>query len=255
VRLPRSVGLAKAGRRKPGKLTLAEYPSIAKWWHPSKNCGKQPGDHKHAGKERVWLQCDGCQTCGEVHQWDARVDNLTQYGDKAQCPFCKSKGPSFCSCRSVSKNLRLAAEWHEDNPSPTKVALGNDKRHKWRCSDAACRHVWEASPTSRSRCGANCPECARKRKGKVKHASLAANCPNLATEWNEEKNGRPATDITCGSKKKCWWVCKECRGAFEARVQARALLGSGCPRCWEDTRGQAREKRPEQLGHNCDVVC
>ena len=95
-----------------------------------------------------------------------------------------------------------------------------------------------ASPNSRYRCGANCPECARKRKGKVKHASLAVSCPGLALEWDVEKNGCSASDISCGSKKKGWWVCRGCKGPFEARVQARALLGTGCPACRKAAHGK-----------------
>ncbi len=132
------------GHERPeGTGLMADYPNIARRWHPTRNGDSQPGDHRHAGKERVWLLCGGCPVCSERHQWDARVDNLTQYGDNSLCPFCTSKGPSFCSCRSVAKNERLVAEWHEDNPSPTTVALGNDKKHRWRCSDPTCLHVWD----------------------------------------------------------------------------------------------------------------
>jgi len=34
-------------RRKLGGLTLADYPRIASWWHPSKNGGKQPVEYLH----------------------------------------------------------------------------------------------------------------------------------------------------------------------------------------------------------------
>ena len=104
-----TAGFAKSCKRKTGKLTLADYPSIARRWHPTKNEGRRPEDHKHASKERVWLQCGGCPVCAERHQWDARVDNLTQYGDNLVCPFCTSKGPSFCSCRSATDLLSVFA--------------------------------------------------------------------------------------------------------------------------------------------------
>lgn len=98
---------------------------------------------------------------------------------------------------------------------------------------------YAASPASRSRCNSNCPDCARKRKGKVKHASLAVSCPGLALEWDAARNGRAADAVSCGSKKKGWWVCGGCKGSFEARVQARALMGSGCPSCRKAARQEA----------------
>ena len=38
---------------------------------------------------------------------------------------------------------------------------------------------------------------------------LATMRPDLAEEWNFEKNGEiKPYDVTCGSNKKVWWICK-----------------------------------------------
>jgi len=54
--------------------------------------------------------------------------------------------------------------------------------------------------------------------------------PNLVREWHPTKNGRLRPfDITPGSGKKVWWICK--RGhEWEAVVYSRSR-GSGCPYC------------------------
>jgi len=151
------------------------------------------------------------------------------------CPLCRGKGKKGCSCRTVSANEHLAAEWHEDNPSPATVALGSNTKHKWRCGVEACRHVWEAEPRHRlCKLAMNCPECAkRERPGKShrKHPSLLDGCPELAAEWDEAKNSILPGEVTCGSKRKAWWMCRVCKWSWQATVHQRALIGTGCPRC------------------------
>ncbi len=155
-----------ADGKKARQSTLADYPRIIGWWHPTKNGTNLPGDYLHRSHKRVWLQCPGCPTCGEVHQWEATGNSLLGRGAQGAimvCPCCSSKGGSFCSCHAISANPRLAAEWHEDNPPPATVAQGSNKSCKWRCSEAACGHVWEAKPLNRSLVsGTSCPECDRK---------------------------------------------------------------------------------------------
>jgi hypothetical protein len=238
-----TAGSRNTGKRKLGKLTLAAYLRIVDLWHPSRNDDRSPGDYKHASNKRVWLQCHGCPDCGEVHEWNARVFCLTRGGgDDIVCPACESR-TSFCRCRSVAANKRLAAEWHEDNPSPAMVALGCDKKHRWRCSESLCRHIWEASPGSRNSYRTDCPDCARKRSGKVHYASLADGRPDLVAEWDEGRNdwaNWAATGVTCGSDKKAWWVCGKCGGSWQAKIKDRANRGQGCPMYSEVLRGDAR---------------
>jgi hypothetical protein len=114
--------------------------------------------------------CHGCPTCDLVHKWDARVYDLTQYGDNLVCPSCESRGRkgAFCrGCTSIAADKRLTAEWHEDNlPPPAEVLGRGGEKHKWRFSNADCGHVWESSPVKRSS-NDGCPECYRKVRGKV----------------------------------------------------------------------------------------
>jgi hypothetical protein len=86
----------------------------------------------------------------------------------------------------------------------------------------------------------NCPECALKGNGKVKYASLADGRPDLVAEWDEARNGCTAAGVTCGSKKKAWWVCGQCQGSWRANVNNRANKGSGCLSCRELFRRKPR---------------
>ena len=61
-----------------------------------------------------------------------------------------------------------------------------------------------------------------------KNNSLATLRPDLAEEWNWEKNGElTPSDVTCGSNKKVWWMCKYGH-EWMASINNRNR-GTGCP--------------------------
>ena len=67
------------------------------------------------------------------------------------------------------------------------------------------------------------------RKNEVKN-SLAIVNPELASEWNYEKNGNiKPTMFTCGSHEKVWWKCSKGHN-WQASIASRNK-GVGCPYC------------------------
>lgn len=68
------------------------------------------------------------------------------------------------------------------------------------------------------------------RTGILRH-SLAEERPDLAKEWDNEKNGllRPEAFL-CGSEEKVWWKCAKCGYEWRASIGHR-VTGTGCPKC------------------------
>ena len=64
----------------------------------------------------------------------------------------------------------------------------------------------------------------------VSARSLAVCMPELAAQWNNEKNA-PLTpeQVTYGSRKKVWWRCENGHN-WQAMVKRRSQ-GTGCPVC------------------------
>ncbi len=60
----------------------ANYPEIAKEWHPTKNAPLTPDQIKRASGKRVWWLC----STNPSHEWLARVKNRTILGNG--CPSC-----------------------------------------------------------------------------------------------------------------------------------------------------------------------
>ena len=66
-------------------------------------------------------------------------------------------------------------------------------------------------------------------------SDLATLNPQLANEWDYEKNGElKPEDFTCGSDKKVWWKCEKGH-EWQATINNRNN-GTGCPICYKEKR-------------------
>ena len=144
------------------------------------------------------------------------------------CPFCESNR-SFCECQSVANDPRLSAEWHPDNPPPSHVAARSSKKYLWKCPN--CHPAYEARCDSRATQNTKCPVCAQ--EGREKHPSLSNGRPELAEEWDAERNNMSPDEVTLGSDYRAWWICSSNpeHPPFKQEVSKRALRGQGCPKC------------------------
>ena len=130
----------------------------------------------------------------------------------------------------IIDNAELMAEWNWEKNNglkfdPNALTLGSHKRVWWKCHK---EHEWQATIKDRSN-GRGCPFCAGKKilKG---YNDLQTLNPNLANEWNYEKNdGLTPADVTPGSNKKVWWKCHKGH-EWQATINIRNRV-SGCPYC------------------------
>lgn len=126
-------------------------------------------------------------------------------------------------------NPELAKEWnYEKNTplTPDDVSGRSPARVWWKCTKG---HEWEAKISSRATNKSGCPYCSGRYpiKGEIDLATLR---PDLAKEWNYEKNGVLTPDtVVLGSNKKVWWKCSN-RHEWEAVISSRSM-GRGCPIC------------------------
>lgn len=126
------------------------------------------------------------------------------------------------------QNPTLANEWdYEKNGDLLPEFFDNNSRHKvwWRCSYA---HSWNASIYSRNK-GNGCPICAN-HKVLIGFNDLATIMPQIAKEWNYEKNTDCTPEqITAKSDKTVWWKCSKGH-EWQARISNRSH-GNNCPYC------------------------
>lgn len=210
------------------------HPGIADEWHPTKNGSLRSESLSYGSGRKVWWRCSRCG-----YEWESSPANRIRFGCKP-CGYKKvsadlskpAPGRSFAAAASPS----LLAEWHSARNLPLTsfdVSPKSGKKAWWKCAE--CQFEWLATIANRSN-GAGCPECGRIRsiEARIKPPSgmsLADLYPEIASEWDTEKN-RDITpfDVRPKSGKKVWWRCESCLRSWEASPGARSR-GRGCPPC------------------------
>ncbi len=124
-------------------------------------------------------------------------------------------------------NRALARQWHPTKNAPLTpkdVTPGAHIKVWWLCDKG---HEWDARISDRGR-DEGCPYCSGRRVNKDN--CLKTVNPKLAREWHPTKNAPLTTkDVTAGSGRKVWWVCK--KGHEWPAPLYRRTSGYGCPCC------------------------
>ena len=206
----------------PGETDLAsQYQDLVKEWHPTRNLPLTPEQVLPGSEKKVWWKC------AQGHEWQAEIRSRVS---GCGCPVCKSRFVVPGVNDLASRFPDLAAEWDSaanGSLTPRDVTFGTKRKVWWRCEKG---HTWRVSVQSRTLDGTGCPVCA----GRViipGENDMASLFPELAREWNPEKNGtlRPS-QVTPASKRRVWWICP-LGHTYAAAVGARTGQGSGCPYC------------------------
>lgn len=126
----------------------------------------------------------------------------------------------------------IAKEWHPSRNGtclPNMVTPYSGKKVWWL---GECGHEWQATVANRS-AGTGCPFCANKRV-LTGYNDLAALHPEVAAEWDYERNGElTPNNILAGSHKTVYWKCGKGH-SWKATVKDR-INGHGCPKCTQKT--------------------
>ena len=196
-----------------------KYPQAARRWHPAKNGALTPWDvAPHSAREVWWM-------CGQGHEWRRKICYEI---DTAGCPYCggrlAGRDHSLAACFP-----ELAQEWDREKNgalAPHDVTPKSKWRVWWKCGRG---HSWQMD--IRTRCGGRgaCPYCAGRRV--CEENSLEALSPQVAAEWDIEKNqALTPAQVTTRSSVKVWWKCAKGH-SWQAQIRSRAVQGSGCPVC------------------------
>ena len=133
------------------------------------------------------------------------------------------------------KYPELAKEWSKNNSiTADNISTGTGQKIKWICPK--CHEEYEATIHNRIRMKSNCPFCSNKKVRTNKENSLFYLYPEIAKEWDYEKNGElKPTEVTKGSDKKVWWKCEKGH-SWQSRVYTRTggKYNSNCPICRKD---------------------
>ena len=209
-------------------------PDVAKKWNYEKNGKLTPDMFSVGSSEIVWWKCPDCG-----HEWKISINSMTGKKRGKGCAVCSKpariqkyiKTKIMKSGSLAEKFPEVVALWHptkNGDLTPYDVSPNSTKQIWWLCKE--CGFEWQASPHDRRK-GRGCPHCA----GKVPIAGLddlATANPELAKEWNYEKNtSLTPQNIKKGSDRYVWWKCSKCGFEWQAVIRFRVKGFCSCPHC------------------------
>lgn len=213
-----------AGRKLlPGFNDLAtRNPLLSAEWDYEKNKDLTPEMVMPYSNRKVWWVCQ----LSHHFQADIGGRNLKDAG----CPYCNDREVLKGFNDLAITHPAIAETWdYEKNGSltPDMVLAGMGKKVWWRCEKD---HSWEAPIRRRSKELSGCPYC-RGRRVLAGFNDLTTTHPELAAQWDHEKNGNVTPEtVSYGVSKKVWWRCEKGH-SWKASVSTRSLLDHGCPYC------------------------
>lgn len=198
---------------------IDNMPELLSEWNYERN-DVEPINISIWSKRKVWWKCK------EGHEWLSSMNNRQK---KVGCPYCSGKLPIVGLTDLETTNPELLKEWDYSKNiiTPKEIKAGSGTKVWWKCS---LGHSWSASPNHRTK-GRGCPICANK-VVLLGYNDLTTLKPNIASEWDYEKNGeKTSANYTVRSGERVWWKCKR-NHSWEAVIASRT--GNkyvGCPYC------------------------
>ena len=193
--------------KQPLSLTHPELAKEVNGWDPTRVTAG-------SAKKVSWK-------CAKGHFWDAKIYSRTGKSPSG-CPVCSNMKVLEGYNDLSTTHPMLAKELFELDP--TKVHAGISKKVSWRCSEG---HVFEASPSNRTRGNTGCPVCSGNQV-LTGFNDLATTHPELA----KQAEGWDPKLISRGAIAKRNWRCKEGH-TWNASPNDRTRKdgGSNCPYC------------------------
>lgn len=198
-------------------------PDAATEWDRVRNGGLTPSQVRFNESRKVWWT----GSCG--HSWEASpADRAAGMG----CPYCSNHRVVPGENDLATRFPEIAAQWHpglNGGMSPETVAFGSGAKAWWRCE---LGHEWLQPVYQRTSHDLGCPYCGG-RKVLAGFNDLATTHPELARQWDADRNGCAAAEVMANRCASSWWICE--RGhSFRTPVVNRtrdAGRDPGCPYC------------------------
>ncbi len=215
-----------------------KYPEIAAQWHPTKNGDLTPDRVIAESHKKAWwlLPYDDPDTKEHFDfEWEASIGSRT--GDNCGCPYLANKAlwPGFNDLQT--KYPEIAAQWHptkNGDLTPDRVIAESQKRAWWLLpyDDPETGRHFEFEWDSRIMDRIKSPACPYLLNIRVwpGYNDLESCYPEIAKEWNVERNRTSPDKVLKTSTHKAWWICP-CGHEWRASVASRTCRGSGCPKC------------------------
>lgn len=199
----------------------SEHPELLPEWDYEKNTEKP--DRIPSGSS-----CKVFWRCPKGHSYEAVVYSRTNKNNPTGCPYCNhQKADENNNVAILYPELMEEWDYELNTVDPRTVLPGSNKKYHWICRK--CGYHFEQSMSHRTERHSQCPICTSAILVPGIN-DLATKFPEVAQDWDEEKNGKKANQVSGGSNKKCWWKCHICGHEWQCVVASRTKKGRKCPK-------------------------
>lgn len=205
-------------------------PELKEQVHPEKNSGLRATDiFAYSNKKIWWLYPYDDSITGKHFEFEWQASPASRIKSRG-CPFLSNQRiwPGFNDLKT--RYPKVASEWnYKRNEKNPDEYMPNSKEKVWWLylyddpeSGKHFEFEWESRITNRVQDGGGCPFLSNNAVW-TGFNDLATKRPDLAEEWDFEKNGNVTPDkITLYSNKKRWWKCFRCGKSWYASPAKRA---------------------------------
>ena len=213
------------------KTFASEYPDVAEEWDYEANYPLRPENFSPFSNERVsWI----CKYCGK--KWVTSINTRTANNSQG-CRTCALRNSREKQKQDKLQNNgslydlfpELMEEWnYEINAiNPKEVLPWSNEKASWKCKK--CGFEWETEIRYRTK-GHGCLRCSHQAV-EPGLDDLATLYPEIAEEWDYEKNDMSPTEVAPKSNKIVSWKCSKCGHNWDAMINSRVSKKAGCPCC------------------------
>jgi len=193
------------------------HPEICKEWDYEEN-DFMPENFSFGSSKKIWW------ICNLGHKWKSKIGHRS---NNSKCPYCLSRKILIGFNDLLTKNPELCKFWNykKNDFSPETFFEWSNKKVWWICN---LGHEWLATINSRSS-GSGCPYCSNKKVLKG-YNDLKTTHPEICEYWDYVKNSITPLEVTYGSGKKVWWICRNGH-RYKSSISLKIILKRGCPKC------------------------
>ena len=222
-------------------------PAVAAQWHPKKNGNLTPDKVLFRSLKKAWWLLPYDDPVSGKHfefEWCASIASRAVGG--AGCPYLTGKAVWMGYNDLSTTHPDIASQWHptkNNSLTPVQVSYGSTKAVWWRFpfdDPVTGKHfdfVWKTKICNRTINGEGCPYVSGKAVWNG-YNDLQTRYPELAAQWDQEKNGAlKPFEVSWASKRMVWWKLpfddpktgKHFDFSWQASIASRTSGKSDCP--------------------------